>query len=227
MNRKLIMRIIIDIGMTGCLLFLMPYSLLSETAHEWIGMAMFVLFITHHILNRRWIAVIPKGKYTLLRTIQTLLVVILFFLMLGSMVSGILLSNYIFKAVRIIGISMEARQVHIFCAYWGFALMSVHLGMHWEMVVNMVSRLFHKSSMIRDWAFRLIAIIIADYGVYEFRNRQIGDYLMMKMHFVFYDYTETAGKFMIDYMAVMVLIAFCSYYITFMLKRGQQRRIKR
>lgn len=34
MNKKLIVKIIIDIGMTVCLLLLMPYSLLSETIHE-------------------------------------------------------------------------------------------------------------------------------------------------------------------------------------------------
>ena len=52
-NKKLTVKIMIDIGMTACLLLLMPYSLLGETLHEWIGMAMFVLFIAHHILNRK------------------------------------------------------------------------------------------------------------------------------------------------------------------------------
>ena len=41
---------------------LMPYSLLSETAHEWIGMAMLVLFISHHILNYKWVTSVRKGK---------------------------------------------------------------------------------------------------------------------------------------------------------------------
>ena len=49
--------------MTVCLILLMPYSLLSETAHEWIGMAMLVLFISHHILNCKWLLSIRKGKY--------------------------------------------------------------------------------------------------------------------------------------------------------------------
>ena len=39
-NKRFTAKILIDIGMTICLLLLMPYSLLSETAHEWIGMAM-------------------------------------------------------------------------------------------------------------------------------------------------------------------------------------------
>ena len=48
-------KILIDICLTVSLLLLMPYSLIGETAHEWIGMAMLVLFIVHHILNRKWI----------------------------------------------------------------------------------------------------------------------------------------------------------------------------
>lgn len=60
MNRKQIIRIIIDICMTICLLMLMAYSLVGEKAHEWIGMAMLILFVTHHILNRKWIAGVLK-----------------------------------------------------------------------------------------------------------------------------------------------------------------------
>ena len=74
MNKKLVIRIVTDVLMTISLLLLMPYSLLSETAHEWIGMAMLILFIFHHVLNRRWIKSVAKGKYKPLRIIQTLLV---------------------------------------------------------------------------------------------------------------------------------------------------------
>lgn len=70
-NKRFTAKILIDIGMTICLLLLMPYSLLSETAHEWIGMAMLVLFISHHILNHKWVTSVRKGKYNAFRVIQT------------------------------------------------------------------------------------------------------------------------------------------------------------
>lgn len=82
--------------MTVCLLFLMPYSLLGETLHEWLGIVMFVLFVTHHVLNRKWMAAVTKGKYTPFRIVQTLIVFVMLVLMFGSMVSGVLLSNHIF-----------------------------------------------------------------------------------------------------------------------------------
>ena len=207
--------------MTISLLLLMPYSLLSETAHEWIGIIMFVLFVCHHLLNRKWLAAVAKGKYTAVRIIQTILVIEMLFLMTGSMVSGILLSNHVFKEIAVAEISMEARQVHMFCAYWGFVLMSLHLGIHWNMVVVMTGRLFHSPSLIRRITVRAAAVCILGYGIYAFHKRQIGDYLLMKMHFVFYDYTEHIMFFILDYMAVMGLLAVIGYYGTKVLKSFQ------
>ena len=211
--------------MTVCLLFLMPYSLLGETLHEWLGIVMFVLFVTHHVLNRKWMAAVTKGKYTPFRIVQTLIVFVMLVLMLGSMVSGVLLSNHIFRAVRIAGISMAARQVHMFCAYFGMVVMSVHLGLHWNMVVNMTGKLFLYPSAKRTWIARVIAILLAGYGVYVGHKRQIGAYLLMKMHFVFYDYTENVLFFVFDYMAVMAFIVFITYYVSkFLRKRGKRNK---
>lgn len=86
-NKRFTAKMLIDIGMTICLLLLMPYSLLSETAHEWIGMAMLVLFISHYILNHKWVTSVRKGKYNAFRVIQTVLVIIMLILIMGSMIT--------------------------------------------------------------------------------------------------------------------------------------------
>ena len=225
-NKRSIVKISIDIGMTVCLLLLMPYSLLSETAHEWLGMAMLVLFISHHILNRKWLLSIGKGKYNAFRVLQTVLVIIMFILMMGSMISGILLSNHIFKGIEISGSYMTARQIHMFCAYWGLVVMSLHLGIHWNIVVAMAGRLWEHPSVIRKWMARSVAVVIAGYGLYAFYRRQIGDYLLMRMHFVFYDYEEGVFSFLIDYLAVMIFIAYIGYYIGLLLKKICKRKPK-
>lgn len=99
MNKNLKIRLLADSGMTLALLLLMSYQLVGEKAHEWIGMAMFLLVIGHHVLNRRWMGNITRGKYTVHRILQTVIVILLALMMIGSMVSGILLSNYIFRFV--------------------------------------------------------------------------------------------------------------------------------
>ncbi len=64
MKRRDCIRMAVDLGMTVILLLLMAYSRVGETAHEWLGLAMFALFAAHHILNRVWIKSIGRGRYT-------------------------------------------------------------------------------------------------------------------------------------------------------------------
>ena len=67
---------------------------------------------------------------------QTALVVLILLSMCGSMVSGILLSRHALSFLPVSG-GTFARNLHMLCAYWGFVLMSLHLGLHWSMVVGM------------------------------------------------------------------------------------------
>lgn len=55
-------RITVDVLMTLGLLFLMGYQFWGDAAHEWAGAGMFLLFILHHILNRRWYRVLFRGN---------------------------------------------------------------------------------------------------------------------------------------------------------------------
>ncbi len=213
MNWKLLTKIIVDVAMTLCLLLLMPYSLLGETVHEWIGMAMLVLFLGHHFLNRKWIVSITKGKYSIYRGIQATLAGIMLLLMIGSMTSGIVISNHIFHITKTFAVSEYARQIHMFCAYWGFMVMAVHLGIHWNIVVVMMGRLFATRSVARQWTARGTTILMAVYGVYAFQKRQFWDYLFLKTHFLFIDAADTIVWFMIDYLAVMILVVCISYYV--------------
>ena len=70
-------KIIVDIAMTVLLPMLMAYSLFGEKFHEFIGTLMFVLFILHHVLNRKWYGSLFKGKYHARRIFQTMLDVLL------------------------------------------------------------------------------------------------------------------------------------------------------
>lgn len=117
MNRKQQAKIAVDIFMTLCLLFLMPYELIGEAIHEWIGAGMFLLFILHHILNRKWTGNLTKGRYKPLRIIQTILVMLILICILGSMASGIILSRHVFAFLKIRGLSAPARVIHMTCAY--------------------------------------------------------------------------------------------------------------
>ncbi len=204
--------------MTVALLLLMAYGLVGEAAHEWIGMGMFALFVAHHILNRKWLLAVGKGKYTPIRMVQTALVGIIFLSMSGSMISGAVLSRYVFAFFPKHGGYNLAQQVHILCAYWGFVCMSLHLGLHWSMMLAM-ARKHLPSSPLRTWSLRLIGWLWAVYGAFAFRRRDVSLYLLLRSHFVFYDYSEPVLIFLIDYLSVMVVFVLIGYYFIQGLKR--------
>ena len=214
MRPKQIIKIMTDILMTVILLLLMAYSLVGEAAHEWLGIGMFVLFILHHILNRRWSQNLLNGKYTPYRILQTALVLLVLISMLGSMVSGIILSHHALTFLHISRGQSWARTVHMLCGYWGFVLMSLHLGLHWNTMLAMAGKMVKKSSVPRTWALRIAGCMIAAYGAYAFAQRGLGRYMTLRDQFVFFDFSEPLILFLLDYMAIMVLFVFIGHYLT-------------
>lgn len=214
MKPKMILKIITDMAMTVALLLLMTYSLIGEDVHEWVGVAIFILFILHHILNSRWSGNVLKGKYTAMRTLQTILVALILIFMIGSMFSGIILSRYVFSFISVKGLYSVAHKTHMISAYWGFVLMALHLGIHWNMIMSMTGKFIKNSSSFWAWILRIVGILIAGYGIYAFWHRGIGRYMLMLDHFVFFDFDEPLVLFMIDYMAIMGLFVFAGHYIS-------------
>lgn len=49
MKKKFVCKIVLDMLMTVLLLFLMARQITGDSAHEWLGAGMFVLWIAHHI----------------------------------------------------------------------------------------------------------------------------------------------------------------------------------
>lgn len=221
MKPKLIAKITIDIAMTAVLLLLMTFELIGAAAHEWLGIGMFALFVVHHILNGKWSKGIFKGKYTPFRVIQTALVFLVLLSMLGSMISGIILSRHALAFLPINGGQAFARTLHMLSAYWGFVLMSIHLGMHWSMMLNMAKRVFKKPSAVRKWVLRLIALGISGYGVYVFIKRDIGGYMILKNQFAFFDFDEPLIFFILDYISAMCLFAAFGHYLSLIVRRFQ------
>ncbi len=210
-------KIAVDAAMSVSMLLLMAYGLVGEAAHEWIGMGMFALSVVHHVLNRRWIQAVPRGRYTPLHIVQTALAGLIFLCMVGSMISGIVLSRHVFAFLPRHGGYELAGKLHILCAFWGFVLMSLHLGMHWNMLLTMARKHLQPSST-RTWSLRLIGWFWAVYGTFAFRHRGVSLYLLLRSHFVFYDYTEPVLIFLIDYLSVMVMFVLIGYLISMLLK---------
>ena len=59
----------------------------------------------------------------------------------------------------------------------------------------------------------VLFLLIAIYGVYAFIKREIGDYMLMKVMFAFFDFGESRVIFLLDYAAVMVLVAEIAFWV--------------
>lgn len=130
---------IIDILMTFSLLLLMSYELLGSTAHEVVGVAMFVLFVVHHALNINWAKHLAKGRQTPTRIFQNIIVLLVLISFVASIVSGVAVSRHLFAFLNVKS-TYAANRIHMLSAYWGFIFMSLHLGLHFNMILLMIKR---------------------------------------------------------------------------------------
>lgn len=198
---------------------LMAYSLVGEAAHEYLGIGMFLLFVTHHILNIAWWKHIFCGKYTLLRILGTAVNLTLAMIMLALPISGMMLSRHVFRFLHFNGASM-ARTVHLMASYWGLVLMSFHAGMHGNVMMGMFRKAAHtqQTSKIRTWSLRVIAVLLAICGIHAFVKNRISSYLFLRTQFVFIDFSQPVVLALLDYLAIIAFFAIIGYYISKLIK---------
>ena len=213
MKKAAIAKIIVDVVMPPALLFLMGYQLWGETAHEWAGAGMLVLFLVHHILNRGWYKNLFKGRFTPMRVCHICVDILLLIAMLAQMYSGIAMSRHVFAFLPIDTGMALARRLHILGAYWGFLLMSVHLGLHWNLFLGLAKRKTGRwrPSKVRRLVLLLIGLLIAAYGAFVFIDRDFPTYLFLQSEFVFLDYGEPIWSFYLDYISLMGLWVFLAH----------------
>lgn len=202
----------LDCLMVVLLPLLMAYSLVGEAVHEWLGIAMLLLFLGHHALNRRWYRSLPRGKWSPVRVLQTAVNTALLLVMIGLAVSGLIMSRYAFSFLPVQGGRSFARTLHILSAYWGFCAMSLHLGLHWGMVLAAGRRLVTAPPAWGKPFLQAGAALISLWGLYAFIHRELGTYLLLQTAFVFFDFEEPLALFLLDYLAIMGFLAAIGYY---------------
>ncbi len=212
-------RVIIDICMTILLVFLMGYSLVGETLHEVFGTAMLVLFIVHHILNRKWYGSLGRGKYNARRVFQTVLDMLLLLFMILQPISGILMSKHLYTFLPALPISSVTRSIHMLMGYWGYVLMSIHAGTH---LTGPLRKLAFKSKK----AFVAVCAVlgcISVYGIVAFIKRGFPGYMSGRIAFAFFDYSEPRVFFFLDYLAIMILFMAVGCGIIYLLGSRRER----
>ncbi|MBQ9022296.1 MAG: cytochrome b/b6 domain-containing protein [Eubacterium sp.] len=210
---------ILDIAMVVLLPMLMAYSLIGETFHEVIGSVIFVLFIIHNILNRKWYRSIFASKHA--RNIfQICLNLFLFVFMILQPVSGILMSKHLYAFLPTLPVTAQLRSIHMILAYWGYVMLCVHAGTH---LVAPLKKLVRKSQK-GFAAFCVIFVCISVYGFVAWIRRGFPGYMSGRTMFAFFDLSEPRVFFFLDYIAIMVLFMMAGCLIMYLLRKKSAKR---
>ena len=228
MKLKTQSKIVIDACMTVLLMAQMGRQFWGDAAHEWNGAGMFVLFIAHHVLNANWYKTMFKGTYTPYRIVQLIIDVLVFAAMIGLMVSGIMLSQHVFVLFPISGSTSFARILHMLATYWGFVLMALHLGLHWNIVIGIARKAAKpaQSSPLRATLLNIVGTVIAAYGLYVFIHRELLSYMFVQNLFVFLDYDESKMLFYLDYLAMMGFFVWIAHNVAKLLRKRSASKKK-
>lgn len=228
MSKKILCKLAIDLIMTVFLLVVIASRLTGTTIHELLGITLFILFVVHNILNWGWYKSLRKGRYNTLRVLQTAVNLLLLTTMLALLISGAMLSHTVFSFLDLNG-GLFARNLHMLSTYWGFILMSVHLGMHWGIIINEVRKVAKITSVNRNQtlALRIMAVLIALYGVYASFSREIGAKLTLYYTFDFWNYDQSPVIFFLDYLSIMGLYVCVTHYLKRLIQQSSSKNFNK
>ncbi len=208
MPRTLFKRTAVDLAMLLLLFPLMAHSRIGETFHEAAGMCLLVLVMVHLWQNRAWLKNIFKGRCSAERLLHTACFAALLAAAAAQIASGILMSG-LFDFLSMRGAAADARAVHLCAAYWCFALMAVHAGLH----AGRLTGWLHKKMPCT--ALRMTALACAGaYGAFAFVSRGFHEYMLQQKAFAFLDFDEPLLFLLADHAAVFCLFALAGHAAT-------------
>lgn len=226
MNRKMKIKLLVDIIMTVIFLFQMSNRFTGNAVHEVLGIILFLLFIVHNILNKKWYQSAFKGKYNLYRTMNLITNMLLLTTMMLQLISAIPISRTVFTFLNLDG-TIDIRRVHTSAIYWGLIFMGMHIGMHWKMVMGAVNKMTVKKQRSHAITIfmRIIAILIVINGIRASFIRNMWYKMISYYTFEVYVANETLFTSIMDYFCIMAIYVFIMHYLlAFIQFRGNAKK---
>lgn len=216
------LRIFVDIIMFILFIILMGYHITDNMLHEVLGVLTFLFFILHHILNLKWYQNIFKGKYNFYRVFQVTIDMLLLISMIGIIISSIMISSHVFAFLNI-KTTMFGRSLHMVSTSWTFVLMSIHLGLHLNVILKRLKNKIKNSSF--EYVYYLIIVLFMIYGIYTFIDTGLWKDMFLVSKFKFFDYNQNPLLFYLSYFSVVLFISITTYLlISYYLKRKNYKK---
>jgi|GEM_PF-1404902 len=182
--KKMTAKIIFDMLLAALWIVLMIYSFTGPFWHEVIGTGILALFIIHIGYN---IPLLKRTKHNMfkkghgLMTFKYMSDIVMTGLMLLTIISGILISKQILTSVEANNIALWT-WIHNWAAYLSLIIMSIHVGLHWQMVTAVIFRPFKKlasspaARRVGKIGWNLAAVGVMIYGLMASVNYDIPAY---------------------------------------------------
>jgi hypothetical protein len=180
-KRKSVIKIVIDVLMLVLLILEFSRVYTGQLLHEIFGIALFLLFIIHNVLNISYYKNILKGSYSLSRTVMALVNSLFLICMVFTIVLGISISQEIFKGLNLSG-NMTVRKLHTILGYWNLVLLSIHLGLHFKTIFAKLIYKIKDKKNIKVFIYIVEAIIVI-FGFWKMIKINLAAYLFGKLNF--------------------------------------------
>lgn len=210
---------LIDGAMTILLLLLMSFGATGQEPHEWMGILMGILVILHGALHRRWFAALLRGRYDRFRTVSTVVTLAALLAVLALSVSGLIMARYTFIHIPFRAGVSSARLVHLSASYWGFLLLSLHLGLAWPRLSSRLLSHFRRSRARIAKMSAAACLPLAAYGAYLAWSSQMLSYMLLRMEFAFFDPSQSVPSAFFEHFCMMTLFAGAAYLAIPLLRR--------
>jgi len=161
-----ITKVVFDLVMLALLAAVYCAQPTGIPVHEYIGVGVYALFIIHLVYNYKWI--INAGKRLFDKTLgirvkfMYAVDVLLLMAFIAIGLSGVMISHVIFK----LGIMPVWRPLHSIASAVSIVLLSVHIGLHGNMIINAVKTKIRLPFMAIKISAAVIFVIILCAGVY-------------------------------------------------------------
>lgn len=163
-------RWITDALMGLIFLLLFSYPFLPESLHEGLGIAVAAAVAVHLIWNRHWFTSFAHGRWNGARLASSLVTALLCLTLLLTLVSGILISQHLFRAVIPMALrqNMTIHQLHLWAPWALLILAGLHLGMHGKPIwmrlmralsVNTRTTAYHIASTLLECVIILLGVL--------------------------------------------------------------------
>lgn len=215
-------RIAVDVALAVLFIVVMATALVQEVPHEYLGIAVFVAFVAHIVLNRRWFRALTRGRYNVVRVLQLVAIVGLVVCIIGQMASSLVLSKFAFGFLPALPGAAIARRVHMLCSYWSFVFAFAHAGLQLRGFGRLVRAKGAPSAAV--WAARVAVVAVSCYGVYAFVRMNMGAYLLGQVQFAYGDFSAPIALLFARYAAIAVLVTSVFHCLIRIVGKNASRR---